>query len=109
MVQIEIEKLANAFSEKFLHGHKETAKEGYLAAAKRYNNLILQLETALEVCNKERKEYRDKMDAANAEIINLQHGGQRKGAGRPKTKEPTVVMRVPKSLVAAVKKLINKV
>lgn len=38
----------------------------------------------------------------------LAHGGARKGAGRPKTKEDTVVMRVPKSLVPAVKKLIKK-
>jgi hypothetical protein len=36
------------------------------------------------------------------------HGGKRKGAGRPKIKEDTVVMRIPKSKVAAVKKLINK-
>jgi hypothetical protein len=36
------------------------------------------------------------------------HGGARKGAGRPKTKEPTVVMRVPKSKVEVVKKLIGK-
>jgi hypothetical protein len=36
------------------------------------------------------------------------HGGKRKGAGRPKTKEPTVVMRIPKSKVEAVKKLIGK-
>jgi len=35
------------------------------------------------------------------------HGGKRKGSGRKK-KEPTVVMRVPKSLVPAVKKLIRK-
>lgn len=34
------------------------------------------------------------------------HGGARKGAGAPK-KEPTVVMRIPKSKVAAVKKLIT--
>lgn len=35
------------------------------------------------------------------------HGGKRKGAGRPVTKEPTVVMRIPKSKVEAVKKLIS--
>jgi hypothetical protein len=35
------------------------------------------------------------------------HGGKRKGAGRPKTKEPTKVMRVPISKVEAVKKLIK--
>lgn len=34
------------------------------------------------------------------------HGGPRKGAGR-KAKEPTVVMRIPVSLVAAVKKLLK--
>lgn len=33
------------------------------------------------------------------------HGGARKGAGAPK-KESTVVMRIPLSKVAAVKKLI---
>jgi hypothetical protein len=33
-------------------------------------------------------------------------GGKRKGAGRPKTKEETKVMRIPLSLVAAVKALI---
>ena len=36
------------------------------------------------------------------------HGGKRKGAGRPKTKEDTVVMRVPKSLVQKVKEMIIK-
>lgn len=35
------------------------------------------------------------------------HGGKRKGSGRPK-KEPTVIMRIPKSKVEAVKKLIGK-
>lgn len=34
-------------------------------------------------------------------------GGARKGAGRPKTKEDTVVVRVPKSLVQIVKDLID--
>jgi hypothetical protein len=38
---------------------------------------------------------------------NKTHGGARKGAGRPKTKEDTVVMRVPKSLVKRVKKMIK--
>lgn len=33
-------------------------------------------------------------------------GGARKGAGRPKRKEDTVVMRVPLSLVDTVKQLI---
>jgi hypothetical protein len=36
------------------------------------------------------------------------HGGKRKGAGRPKIKEPTKVMRVPLSLVDEIKKLISK-
>jgi hypothetical protein len=44
------------------------------------------------------------------------HGGARKGAGRKKgfrmkpekKKEPTVVMRIPKSMVEAVKKLLRK-
>jgi hypothetical protein len=37
------------------------------------------------------------------------HGGKREGSGRPpgKVKEPTVVMRIPISLVEAVKKLIK--
>lgn len=35
-------------------------------------------------------------------------GGKRKGAGRPKTKEETKVMRVPVSKVNDVKKLIGK-
>ena len=35
-------------------------------------------------------------------------GGKRKGAGRPKTKEDTVVMRVPVSLVSKVKEMIVK-
>lgn len=35
------------------------------------------------------------------------HGGARKGAGAPK-KEPTVVMRIPLSKVAAVNKLLLK-
>lgn len=35
------------------------------------------------------------------------HGGKRKGAGRPVTKEPTIVMRIPISNVEAVKKLIK--
>lgn len=34
-------------------------------------------------------------------------GGAREGAGRPK-KEPTVFMRIPKSLVARIKKIISK-
>jgi hypothetical protein len=37
----------------------------------------------------------------------IKHGGKRKGAGRPKTKEPTKVMRIPLSKVEAVKKLIK--
>lgn len=36
------------------------------------------------------------------------HGGARKGAGRPITKEPTIVMRIPISKVEAVKKLLKK-
>lgn len=35
-------------------------------------------------------------------------GGKRKGAGRPKTKEDTKVMRVPVSKMDEVKKLIAK-
>lgn len=35
------------------------------------------------------------------------HGGARKCAGRPITKEPTIVMRIPISNVEAVKKLIK--
>lgn len=36
------------------------------------------------------------------------HGCKRKGAGRPKTKEDTKVMRVPVSKVEEVKKIIKK-
>lgn len=39
-------------------------------------------------------------------ITKPSHGGKRKGAGRPKTKEDTVVMRVPLSLVSRVKEMI---
>lgn len=35
-------------------------------------------------------------------------GGKRKGAGRPVTKEPTKVMRVPESKVDAVKEFISQ-
>lgn len=35
-------------------------------------------------------------------------GGARKGAGRPKTKEDTKVMRIPLSLVKQVEKLIKR-
>ncbi len=35
------------------------------------------------------------------------HGGKRKGSGRKKL-EPTVVMRIPESMVAVIKKLIGK-
>lgn len=38
-------------------------------------------------------------------MVSKKHGGARKGAGAP-TKEPTVVMRIPLSKVAAVKKII---
>jgi len=36
------------------------------------------------------------------------HGGKRKGAGRPKVKEDTKVMRVPVSKVDEVNKVIKK-
>lgn len=35
-------------------------------------------------------------------------GGKRKGAGRPKTKEDTKVMRIPESKIEQVKKIIKK-
>jgi hypothetical protein len=38
--------------------------------------------------------------------LKRKHGGARKGSGRKK-KEPTVVMRVPKSLVSKVEKMIE--
>jgi hypothetical protein len=38
----------------------------------------------------------------------IKQGGKREGAGRPKIKEDTVVMRVPKSLVEKVKHLIDE-
>jgi hypothetical protein len=37
---------------------------------------------------------------------NIKQGGAREGAGRPKIKEDTVVMRIPISLVEQVKQLI---
>lgn len=36
------------------------------------NDAIEQLQTALEACNNERRDYRDKMDIANAEVSRLQ-------------------------------------
>lgn len=39
---------------------------------------------------------------------NHTHGGKRKGAGRPKVKEDTKVMRVPISKVEEVNKVIKK-
>lgn len=43
----------------------------------------------------------------------MTHGGKRKGAGRKKGTgkfgEPTVLMRIPKSLVKVVKKLLKEV
>ena len=47
------------------------------------------------------------------EIKNKKHGGKRKGAGRPKLKpsekkEPTKLMRIPLSKVAAVLATIGK-
>lgn len=35
------------------------------------------------------------------------HGGARKGAGRPKTKEDTKVMRIPLSKVEEVQRIIK--
>lgn len=40
-------------------------------------------------------------------VYNMPTGGSRVGAGRPRT-EPSVVMRIPVSLVAAVKEIIKK-
>lgn len=40
-------------------------------------------------------------------IYNMPTGGSRIGAGRPKT-EPSIVMRIPVSLVEAVKEIIKK-
>lgn len=37
----------------------------------------------------------------------IKQGGARQGAGRPKTKEDTVVMRIPITLVQQVKSLIE--
>jgi hypothetical protein len=68
MDHLEIENMANEFSEKYLFDHKKTAKEAFLAAAKEYSVMFEQMETAFEACNNERKEYRDKMDFANTEV-----------------------------------------
>lgn len=37
----------------------------------------------------------------------IKHGGKRDGAGRPKIKENTIVMRIPVTLVPEVKSLIE--
>jgi len=37
-----------------------------------------------------------------------QHGGTRKGAGRPITTDQTVVLRIPRPILEAVMKLINE-
>ena len=42
----------------------------------------------------------------NKKSKKIKQGGAREGAGRPKVKEDTVVMRVPLSLVDSVKQLI---
>jgi len=41
-------------------------------------------------------------------MVKKKHGGARKGAGRPITKESTVVIRVPVSKIEAVRKILSK-
>jgi hypothetical protein len=41
-------------------------------------------------------------------ITPTKRGGKRKGAGRPKIKEDTKVMRIPASKVEAVNKLLGR-
>lgn len=41
-------------------------------------------------------------------MLKKKRGGKRKGAGRPKTKEATKVIRIPVSKVDEVTKLIKK-
>ena len=38
----------------------------------------------------------------------LTHGGKRKGAGRPQTKEPTKTIRVPVSLLPKIEQIIKR-
>lgn len=49
-----------------------------------------------------------KLDQMTIDVIQLKHGGTRRGAGRKKTTEPTVVMRIPLSLADNVKEMIKK-
>ncbi|MFA0050456.1 hypothetical protein BCT97_018415 [Vibrio breoganii] len=50
----------------------------------------------------------DQLDMADCFGWKQSHGGKRDGAGRPKGKTQTQVMRVPVELVDEVKELINK-
>lgn len=72
----EIEYKAKEFSEKYLNEHKETAREGFLAGVRfayfLIDGKIEQYETALEVCNNERKEIRDDLDESNAAYATLE-------------------------------------
>lgn len=51
---------------------KEAAKECFLEGVKMANAAIEQMETALEVCNQERKKHREEADFANAAYAKLQ-------------------------------------
>lgn len=68
----EIEQMAIEFSKKYVFEHKETAIESYTAGINRAKYVIEQLETALEVCNQERKKYRDELDSTNAAYSKLE-------------------------------------
>lgn len=66
----------------------------------------------LKGCDLTENQVKELLNNPKAKII-ISHGGKRKGSGRPKLKksdkkEPTVVMRIPKSKVAAVLATIGK-
>ena len=71
MTNKEIEEMAIEFSNTYLFEHKKTAVESFTAGLNKAQYVIEQLETALEVCNQERKKLRDNFDLANAAYSKL--------------------------------------
>lgn len=94
---------ANAYSKRYLRNDQYTAKESFVAGIMTIHPI---LKKEVDALIEDKKKYRDQLDLANAKIAKLTHGGARSGAGR-KAKEATVVMRIPLSLVAKVRKLIK--
>jgi hypothetical protein len=68
----EIEEMAIEFSKTYLFEHKQTAVESFTAGLSKAKYVIEQMETALEVCNQERKKHRNEADFANAAYAKLQ-------------------------------------